>query len=329
MHRSRRHSACLLAHAVWALLALAVPSARAQIPSDIGQVWKTYDLAAFVAVAGKDSEKHVVDWILQETGYPAWHGTSPTSLSAADGKLSCYHTPDMQARVSSIVSRFVKEAGNPHRFTIRVLGFTSPTWRSAARPALQPVAAATPGVQAWILPREAAAPVIARATARPDCMELPTGAVLAANGLPATLKGGRTQEYVNDYALTPHAWPGWQPQKASCDEGFAIDVHPLVSEDGTAVDAVFRCRVDQIERMAAVALPSPGGGPAVASEVPQMAAVRIGERFRWPATHALIIGLGLVPWPVPAQNGATTVLLPKVERRDVVVVIEPRLASSR
>ncbi len=324
MMRSRR-----VALVVLGLLGWWSSPASAQIPSDIGQVWKTYDLAAFVAVAGADSEKHVVDWILQETGYPAWHGKNPTSLSAAEGKLSCYHTPEMQARVADAVSRFVGEAEKPHRFTVRVLGFKTPAWRTAARPALQSVATATPGVQAWILPREAAVPVVARARARADCVELPTGAVLAANGIPATLKGGRTQEYVSDYDLTPNAWPGWQPKKATCDEGFAIDVHPLVSADATAVDAVFRCRVDQIERMAPVSLPSPAGGPPVAAEVPQMAAVRIGERFRWPASHALVIGLGVVPWPVPAQNGAAPALLPAVERRDVVVVIEPRLGSGR
>jgi hypothetical protein len=327
MDWSRRYSARFALLVLAARIGTAVASA--QIPSDIGQVWKTYDLAPFIAAASPGAEKHVVDWILQETGYPAWHGSSPASLSATDGKLSCYHTPEMQARVATVVKRFVDEADHQHRFTVRVLGFTSPAWRAAARPALQPLTAATPGVQAWILPRETAAPVLARATARPDCMEIPTGAVLAANGIPATLKGGRTQEYIKDYGLTPAAWPGWQPQKATCDEGFAIDVHPLVSEDGAGVDAVFRCRIDQIERMAAVSLPSPTGGQPVAAEVPQVAAVRIGERFRWPASHALIIGLGLVPWPVPAQNGAVPALLPKVERRDVVVIIEPRLGSGR
>jgi len=330
MERSRRN----VAWRIWPLLAAVMipawaPPLRAQIPSDAGQVWKTYDLTAFVAAAGSGSEKHVVDWILQETGYAAWHGTSPASLSGGDGKLSCFHTPEVQARVADVVKRFVDEADKPHRFTVRVLGFTGPAWRAAARPALQPIATATPGVQAWILPREAAAAVVPQARARTDCVELPTGPVLAANGLPAVLTGGRTQEYVQDYALSPNAWPGWQPKRAACDEGFAIDLHPLVSQDGTVVDAVFRCRIDQIERLAAVSLPAPGGGPPVVAQVPQVAAVRVGERFRWPASHTLVVGLGLVPWPVPAHNETLPALLPAVERRDVVVVVEPRLGSSR
>ena len=326
MMRSRRHAAVGFALGI---TLLAGGPLAAQIPSDVGQVWKTYDLQPFVTAAGPDSEKHVVDWILQETGYPTWHGRSPASLSAGDGKLSCFHTPDVQALVSDIVTRFVEEAERPHRFTVRVLGLDGPAWRTEARPSLQPIPTATPGVQAWILPRENAAAVVARLRSRSDATELPTGPVQAGNGLPAVLTGGRKQEYVQDYALLPNAWPGWQPQRAACDEGLAIEFQPLVSGDGTVVDAVFKCRIDQIERMAQVSLPAPAGGPPVAAQVPQVAAVRIGERFRWPATHTLVVALGLVPWPVPVQNGIVAALIPDLERRDVVVVVEPRLSGSK
>ena len=309
---------------IWLLAA----AAQGQIPTDAGQVWKVYDLAPFVTAAGPDSERHVVDWILEETGYPAWHGTSPASLSAGDGKLSCFHNPEMQARVAAIVDRFVTEADTPHRYQIRVLGFDGPGWRAAARPALTPIPTATAGVQAWILPREAAAVLVGQLRARNDVMELPVGPVLAANGVPASLAGGRRQAYVQDYAVQPTP-PGWQPLQAACDEGISIDVQPLLAADGSGVEAAFRCRIDQIERMAQATLPAPAGGPPVSVQVPQMAAMRIGERFRWPAGHTLLVGLGLVPWPAPAQNGVVPALIPDVERRDVVVVVEPRLAAAR
>ena len=300
--------------------ALAAARAAAQVPADSGQVWKTYDIAPFVAVAGSGSERHVVDWILQETGYAAWHGASPASLSAGPEKLACFHVPEMQSRVEEIVTRFVGEASSPHRFTVRVFGVASPAWRGDARPVLQPIPAATPGVQAWILARENAAEVVARLRARSDCQELPTGPVLAANGLPAILTGGRKLPYVQDVGP-----PGWQPSSGACDEGLAIDVHPLLVADGTAVEAVFRCRIDQVERLAPVTLPAPAGVRGkLQMEVPQVAAVRVGERFRWPSSQTLVIGIGVVPWPVPAQN-TVPALVPDAKRRDVVVVIEPRL----
>lgn len=305
---------------VLVVAALAAARAAAQVPADSGQVWKTYDIAPFVAVAGSGSERHVVDWILQETGYAAWHGASPASLSAGPEKLACFHVPEMQSRVEEIVTRFVGEASSPHRFTVRVFGVASPAWRGDARPVLQPIPVATPGVQAWILARENAAEVVARLRARSDCQELPTGPVLAANGLPAILTGGRKLPYVQDVGP-----PGWQPSSGACDEGLAIDVHPLLVADGTAVEAVFRCRIDQVERLAPVTLPAPAGVRGrLQMEVPQVAAVRVGERFRWPSSQTLMIGIGLVPWPVPAQNTVPG-LVPDAKRRDVVVVIEPRL----
>jgi hypothetical protein len=129
--------------------------------------------------------------------------------------------------------------------------------------------------------------------------------------------------------VRPDVWPGWHRLDAACGEGFELDVHPLICADGAAVEAVVRCRIDQIERMASVTVTVPAADrQRVQIEVPQMSAVRIGERFRWPASQCLVIGLGLVPWPVPGQNAASTAaLLTDAKRTDVIVVVEPRLAG--
>ena len=312
--------------AVMAACLAGAATAAAQIPADAGQVWKTYDIAPFVSRAGAGSERHVVEWVLQETGSTEWHGRTVASLSATENQLRCFHTPETQARVQEIVKRFVADVATPHRFSVRVLGVGSPAWRAEMRTMMQPIPAATPGVQAWILSREEAAVVTGRLKARGDCEELPTGVVSAANGIPAVLTGGRSVPYVRD--LT-QVGTGVQPITTTCDEGLAIDVQPLISTDGTAVEAVIRCRIDQVERMAAIGQVAPAGdGRRVQVEVPQVSAVRIGERFRWPVNRTLLIGLGLVPWPVPGQNKAGAPgLFNAAKRTDVVVVVEPRLAA--
>ena len=331
VHANRAYLAgVLIVHGMLAMLVMAVvapASAAAQLPADDGQVWKTFDISPFVERAGPGSQRHVIDWVLQETGSPQWHGDTVASLSADAFKLRCFHKPDMQVRVEEIAARLTADAATPHRFAVRVLGVGSPAWRNDLRSMLRPIPAATPGVQAWIASREEAAALVARLRSRTDCEELPTGAVLAANGIPAILTGGRKRPYVQD--MTP-AGPGWQPVASSCDEGMAIDVHPLMSRDGTAVEAVVRCRIDQIERMAPVGMTPPGAdGRRVPIEVPQMSAVRIGERFRWPANNTLLIGLGLVPWPVPGQNKAgSPALFSDAKRTDIVVVVEPRLTDA-
>jgi hypothetical protein len=295
------------------LIFLPVVKLAAQLPADAGQVWQTYDIEPFVQVAGPGSQKHVVDWVLQETGYEAWHGDTVASLTTSDAALRVFHTAEMQTRVADVVKRFTVDAKAPHRFSVRVLGIGSPAWRADAGPAMQPIAAATPGVHAWILSREAAAMLVGTLKARGDCQELPTGATLAANGVPTVLAGGRTRPYVKDVAVRPDAWPGWQRLDASCGEGFELDVHPLITTDRMAVEAVIRCRIDQIERMAAVTVTVPTADrQRVQIEVPQ----------------CLVVGLGLVPWPVPGQNASSTAaLLTDAKRTDVLVVVEPRLAD--
>jgi len=303
--------------------------ARSQLPADAGQVWKTYDISPFVRQAGPGGQRHVVDWVLQETGSPQWHGGTVASLSADEASLRCFHTPEMQARVAQVVARFVGDAATPHRFSVRVLGAASPAWRNDARPLLRPIPAATPGVQAWIVSREEAAVLVGILRSRGDCEELPTGPVLAANGVPAVLSGGRKRPYVQDVAPRPDAGPGLQPLTATCDEGMTIDVQPLITADGSGVEAVIRCRIDQIERMAAVPVTAAAGGQRLQIEVPQVSAVRLGERFRWPVASTLVVGLGLVPWPVPGQNKAgSPALFSDAKRTDVVVLVEPRLADA-
>jgi hypothetical protein len=315
---------------VFVALGLSRGVAWAQLPADAGQVYRTYDIAPFVKQNGPGSQKHVVDWVLQDTGYASWHGDVVASLSADESQLKCYHTPEMQTRVGEIAARFTGDVAAPHRFSIRVLGVGSPSWRNDARALLEPIAAATPGVQAWIMAREEAAVLVGMLRGRGDCQELPTGPVLAGNGLPAVLAGGRKRPYVQSVVPRPDAPPGWQTLAASCDEGMTIDVQPLLSRDGTVIEAVLRCRIDQIERMAPVAVTAPTPDrQRVQVEVPQMSAVRVGERFRWPANQVLVVGLGLVPWPVPGQNAAGSgSLLTDAKRTDVVVLVEPRLGAT-
>ncbi|MFY8221150.1 MAG: hypothetical protein ACOVJ6_04490 [Pirellulales bacterium] len=315
---------------VFVALGLSRGVAWAQLPADAGQVYRTYDIAPFVKQNGPGSQRHVVDWVLQDTGYASWHGDVVASLSADESQLKCYHTPEMQTRVGEIAARFTGDVAAPHRFSIRVLGVGSPSWRNDARALLEPIAAATPGVQAWIMAREEAAVLVGMLRGRGDCQELPTGPVLAGNGLPAVLAGGRKRPYVQSVVPRPDAPPGWQTLAASCDEGMTIDVQPLLSRDGTVIEAVLRCRIDQIERMAPVAVTAPTPDrQRVQVEVPQMSAVRVGERFRWPANQVLVVGLGLVPWPVPGQNAAGSgSLLTDAKRTDVVVLVEPRLGAT-
>lgn len=57
-------------------------SSNANLPADAGQVWKTYDITPFVNRVGPGSQKHIVDWILQDSGYATWHGSTVAAMGA-------------------------------------------------------------------------------------------------------------------------------------------------------------------------------------------------------------------------------------------------------
>ena len=51
------------------------------LPNDAGQVWREYDISSYTArvTATKRPEQAIIDWILRDTGYEAWH-TDPLSI---------------------------------------------------------------------------------------------------------------------------------------------------------------------------------------------------------------------------------------------------------
>src|SRR5207247_8699013 len=82
------------------------------LPQDHGQVWREYDIRPYTqrVTTTARPEQAIVDWILRETGYEAWHSDPVGLLSANHDVLRVYHTPEMQAVVADITDRFVNSA---------------------------------------------------------------------------------------------------------------------------------------------------------------------------------------------------------------------------
>ena len=83
-------------------------------------------------------EQAIVDWILRETGYEAWH-SDPLALlerqpSHAE-RLS--HAARCRPSWRKMVDRFVNTEAESHAFGMRVVTIGSPNWRAKAHPMLQ------------------------------------------------------------------------------------------------------------------------------------------------------------------------------------------------
>ncbi len=313
------------------------------LPNDAGQVWREYDISPYTTrvTVTKRPEQAVIDWILRETGYEAWH-TEPLGLLSADlRRLRVYHTPEMQKVVADIVDRFVSSEAATYTFSLRVATLDSPNWRAAAQPLLRAIPTQTPGANAWLLPQENAAILLGQLRRRSDYREHSSPYLMVNNGQSTVVSAMRARSYVRDVTLRPDLPAGFEPALGQVDEGFGLDFSPLLSADRRMIDAAIKCNVDQVEKMLSVMLDVPM--PAMQRqrtkiEVPQITHYRFHERFRWPIDHVLLVGMGMVALPIPVDGAP---LMPGVPlpignspaRADLLVFVEckgpgPAAASS-
>lgn len=312
-----------------------VTSGQGALPNDHGQLWREYDISPYtlqVATTNRP-EQAVVDWILQETGYEAWHTEPLAVLSANRRTLYVYHTPEMQQVVADVVDRFVSNDVDACDFSLRVITVAKPNWRARTEQYLEAVPVQTPGVQAWVLQREAAVNLIAELGRRMDYREHSSSQQMVGNGQSTVVSSMRTQSYVRDVRMTGAAWPGYQQETALVDDGFSLEFSPLLSADRTSIDAIVKCQIDQLEKMVPVMVDVPttvAPRQRARIEVPQMGHFQLHERFRWPKDKVLLIEMGMVPLPAGSEGKSLVSGLPipgvggSDGRGDLLVFIEAK-----
>jgi hypothetical protein len=305
----------------------------ATLPRDAGQVWREYDISEYTlrVTSTQRPEQAIVDWILRETGYEAWHGEPLGILSCGPRKLRVYHTPAMQDVVAGIVDRFVGSQAESRAFGLRVVSVDQPNWRVKAQSLLRPVSVQTAGVQAWVLQKEGAAVLLADLRRRGDCREHGSPYLLVNNGQTTVVASTRARPYVRDVAIRADVAPGYQAENGQIDEGFSLEFCPLLSLDGATIDATVKCSITQVEKMVAVALDVPTAAAPrqrATLEVPQTSQFRFHERFRWPTDQVLLISMGMVAMPTPTGVASATVfplsLASSPARADLLVFVESR-----
>lgn len=284
-----------------------IAAAGGDLPNDAGQVWRDYDISSYTArvTTTKRPEQAIIDWILRDTGYEAWHHEPLGILSAGNRTLRVYHTPEMQKLVADVVDRFTSSEAATYTFSMRVVTLDSPNWRTGAQRLLQSVPVQTPGINAWLLPKENAAILLGELRRRNDYREHNSPYLMVNNGQSTVVSAMRARPYVRDVVLRPDIAAGFESSPGQVDEGFAIDFSPLLSSDRRMIDATIKCEIDQIEKMIPVMVDVPTqASPRQRAKVesPQMSHYRLHERFRWPVDQVLVVGAGMVALPIPVDG---------------------------
>jgi hypothetical protein len=311
--------------------ALRINKGTGILPNDAGQVWREYDIASYTSsMEGVERpEQAVIDWVLRETGTDVWFGEPLGILSAGPTTLRVYHTPAVQQKVQSIVERLVVGGSQQHLVTVRLLTVGSPNWRARAVPLVEPVDVKTPGVEAWLLSRENAALVYDQLQQRGDFREHSAPLVQVASGQTERLSRRTPRQYSRGVQMKKE-FPFYDLIPGQVNEGYSLEISPLMSLDAKTAEAAIACEIDQIEKLVPVAIDLPVGGQTqrVQIQVPQVVSWRLSERFRWPADKVLLLSCGVVANPAGAAGGPLAPLLGPINgatsRVDALVFIEHR-----
>jgi len=290
---------------------------------------REYDITPYTAqvTTTERPEQAILDWILRDTGTEVWFNEPLGILSANRQKLTVYHTPEMQELVHQIVDRFVISQAEQHAFALRLVTVGSPNWRSRSLALLRSVPVQSPGVDAWLLSKENAAVLLGELRKRSDCREQNAPNLLIHNGQSQTIGRMNPRNYVRSVSLTA-GFPGYQLESAQIQEGYSLQISPLLSLDKTTLDAVIKCNVDQVERLVDVPVDLAGVGgqrESVEIQVPQVVSWRLHERFRWPAQQVLVLSCGVVATPAAERTtvlGLPNLLLSSPGRADALLFIE-------
>ncbi len=266
-------------------------------------------------------------------------------LNADRSTLRVYHHADMQKKVAQVYEKFVNGLTDPQVFGLRLITVGNPSWRTKSTSLMRSAPVETAGVQAWLMPKENAAIFMAQLRTRTDVREMQAVDIPLVNGQSQSLEQLRSRNYLKEYQPnTASTWPPYTPVSDEIQEGYKIQLSPLMSLDGRSVDLMLKCDIDQVERLnnVSIELYNPLSQPqTVQVEVPQVVSWRLHERFRWPSDQVLLLSCGVVAAPVgqvnntllsgnpPALFGLNKILpAPSGQRTDALLLVEYRGPAS-
>ncbi|MCC9601877.1 hypothetical protein LOC67_15050 [Stieleria sp. JC731] len=308
------------------------------LPNQAGQQAYDWDLRPYTGYLQNHDrpEQAVIDWVLRETGTDAWF-TSPFGyMNASRDQLSIYHTREMAEVVGGIVERFTAGEKDPQVLSLKVMTVGNPNWRSRAHLLMQHVAVDSPGVQAWLLSKENAALVLNMLRQRTDARQVQALDLVTYNGQTQKLASTRGRNYVRNVKPATTGWPPYEPETGEIQEGYRLEISPLLTVDRQALDCVIKAEIDQVDKLKPVELDLPlpdGTAYRTKIDVPQVVSWRLHERFRWPSDMVLLLSCGVIASPERPQAAMPLLNLEMITgttagRADALMFIEYRGRAS-
>lgn len=302
------------------------------ISSAHGQIWKQYDISSYTSRFPNMSrpESVVSDWILMETGFEVWHSEIPAMLNVTHDAVNVYHTPEIQSRVEGVIQRFVNVEPMGHQFRVYVFTVNAPFWRQKLGNMLSPIPSYSMGSQAWTVAPEELKDLVQIFEKTPGYTNHLTEAKLIPNGQRFSTNLIRTRRYTRNFYIQPDSGKSPEPEQVLMDDGFSFELMPLITADGTMVDAQVKLQINHLDRFLSINIVPPGGMSRTSEriEVPMVGQFRFRERYAWSTEKALLISPGLTPPLTSTGEDASFSLLNSTQRVETLILIVYRKVSS-
>lgn len=270
------------------------------LPQESGQFWCVYDLSPYLTANStvKNPEKTILNWILQDTGTDFWHSEPFGAFSFSGGKLYVYHNAKVQQYVSNVLDRFLDVKHKTEVFTIRLILLESPDWRTKAAEWIRPYPVKSSNAQGWILSVENRDKLLEDLSRRIDYIDLNRGQNKIPNGETfGWLYAAPSRNFTADMQIADNS-AGYVTNAQKIDEGYRIEVTPLLSTDGTQIEFAFRCQTTVVERMLSFNLKIPtiaAPRQQLPAELPQILHAERKEKVSFPKNNVFLLDLGMLP----------------------------------
>ncbi len=258
-------------------------------------------------------EKALIDWIFLRTGTAEWHGDRPAALWANRNYLYAYNSPEVLKQVGDIVERFTQAVEDLLTVHVQLVAAVDPRWRYTVYSRLTYVGGGPQGQQIWTMKSDDAALVLSQMQVQQGFRPLARGRLEMINGQTVRWRTLEERTFVGGLQRDSTVGLSFQPRPEKLNEGIVLKFSPLLTFEGTGVDAKIDLTVNTLRSLhrTRVIAPREVGNAETSIDVPDATETHLEQTVKnWPLGQTLVIACGIHPGILDKKGGWLNLPIP-------------------
>ena len=296
--------------------AIADSDLPAGFPNQAGFQLKKWDISGYTGIRDHQAppEKALIDWVFLRTATTDWHGDRPAAIWATRNELCAYNSPEILKQVNDIVERFVNAVEDMLSVNVQIVAAVDPRWRYTVYSRLTYVGGGPQGQQIWTMKMDDAALVLSQMQVQQGFRPLARGRLEMINGQTVRWKTLEERTFVGGLNRDSSAGISFQPRPEKLNEGIVLKLSPLLTYEGTGVDAKIDLTVNTLRTLHRTKIIAPreiGAAVETSIEVPEATETHLEQTVKnWPLAQTLVISCGIHPGILDKKSGLFNLPIP-------------------